>query len=360
MRSFIPFGTLWRLSITVPYSFLVRDRDFAWTCGQVPLDKEANVVAPNDLAAQTDAVCDYIEDILRRAGMRPESLGKLVLYFVRRTPDDEEQMIARCRVRFGEHPVLVPVAVPHFYFDGLLLEVDAFASADITSTMVLSADGAKISIADGGELAWAAITVEPGQLAAARDLLASALSRFGLSTDQRLAERWIVPAERSGDPSTIRHAAALHRAGLLTDEGAVVESSDPAADLVGELTFARTPVTGERRRVDGVEVISRRAGRFAWLSARVSDGERGLISQTSRTMSALADALGAQGMTFANVVKSTSHYVGGHSAEELYENMVIRNACYRTPGPASTGLPVRGFADRGCLIAVDLVAIHAD
>ena len=60
-----------------------------------------------------------------------------------------------------------------------------------------------------------------------------------------------------------------------------------------------------------------------------------------------------KGLSFADVVKSTTHYVGG-SAEELHSNMQVRNAYYSKPGPASTGLPVFGFGDQNSKVVVDL------
>jgi len=356
MRSFIPFGSPWNLSIPVPYSFLVRDRNMAWTCGQVPIDATSNVLAPNDLLGQTEIVCDYIEGILQRAEMQPGLLGKLVLYFVRQNPEDEARMMAYCRTRFGERPVLVPVAVPHFYFDGLLLEVDAFAGATSTPGVTMTTDGATVQIADGGELAWATVSVDPDKVTEGRYLLASALSEFGLNADQRLSEHWIAPAAENGAPGLAGITTALGRAGLLSDDGAVVESTDPAARVVGELTYVKAPVATDVTRIDGVKIVSRRSGRFGWFSARVVDDDRGLVSQTSRMMRSLADALDVQGMTFDDVVKSTSLYVGGQSAEALYENMAVRNARYQTPGPASTGLPVRRLADPNSLITVDVIA----
>ena len=74
-------------------------------------------------------------------------------------------------------------------------------------------------------------------------------------------------------------------------------------------------------------------------------------------MEVLAETLAAEGMDFSSVVKSTSHYVGGSTPEELYANMMIRNGYYRRPGPASTGLPVSGLADRNSRIVVDFLVL---
>lgn len=231
MRSFIPFGDPWKLEIQVPYSLLVADRELFWTCGQVPLDGASKVLAPDDLLGQTRVVCDHIEAILGKNGIPPDAVGKLVLYYVRREPGDADRMTAYCRECFGRRPVLVPVAVPYFYYDGMLLEVDAFGGAANGTTFERSGNGAQVSMTDGGKLAWAALTIDPAEVAEGIALLQAALADFGIAPDQRLQEHWIAPYGNAG-----RLAGALERAGLISDGGSLVESADPAAPLVGELT----------------------------------------------------------------------------------------------------------------------------
>ena len=58
-------------------------------------------------------------------------------------------------------------------------------------------------------------------------------------------------------------------------------------------------------------------------------------------------------------MKSTTHYAGDASAAALHDNMSVRNAYYRKPGPASTGVPVFGFAAPACKVAVDVLALRA-
>ncbi len=45
-----------------------------------------------------------------------------------------------------------------------------------------------------------------------------------------------------------------------------------------------------------------------------------------------------RGWRFAAVCKATTRYVGSSAAQALHDNMQVRNAYYRRPGPASTGL----------------------
>ena len=105
-----------------------------------------------------------------------------------------------------------------------------------------------------------------------------------------------------------------------------------------------------------VVLVTRRGGGLTWVQGRARGGG-GLVTQTEAVMSAFDAHLPSLGLAYADVVKSTTHYVGGSSAEELHENMAVRNRRYTKPGPASTGLPVFGFADPESKVVVDLTLI---
>jgi enamine deaminase RidA (YjgF/YER057c/UK114 family) len=351
VRSFVPFGGLWAMPIEVPYSLLVRDGDLAWSCGQVPLDGAARVLAPGDLARQTEIVCDTVEEVLRRGGLAREDLGKLLLYYVAREDGDRERMTALCRARFGARPLLVPIAVPHFYYDGLRLEVDAFAGARRGQVVEKSNAAGSVHILDGGELAWAAVNLVPGRLAEGEDLLGAALRELDLHKDGRISEHWIAPPGAT--------AQTLRETDLISDEGALVAGACDRDEVIGELTFAKGNGEAARtwsKEVSDVRVAGRQRGRLTWVSARCLDGGLDLVEQTTHLMAAIERMLRELGVTFQDVVKSTSHYVGGSTPEELHDNMGVRNHYYRKPGPASTGLPVFALADPNSRIAVDVLA----
>lgn len=245
-RRFVPFGDLWDMRIDVPYSFLVVDGDHAWSCGQLALDPGGTVLHPGDLAAQSTVVAENLTEILRRAELDPAAIGELLLYHAPATPDSVEEMLATFR-SVAPDAVLTPFEVPHFYYDGVELEVD---------------------------LSWGR------------------------------------------------------------------EPIDWPAPTVAE--------------IDGVRVETSRTGRFTQVAARVVAGTEGLVPQTEAVMATLDAHLPTIGLGYGDVVKSTTHYVAGDSAAELHDNMAVRNRRYTSPGPASTGVPVAGFDDPACRIAVTL------
>ena len=129
-RSFVPFETLWEMAIDTPYSFMVRDDNLAWSCGQIALDKKSQVLGANNIEKQSYVVCDYILEILSRADLHIQSVTKLLLYYVDTGKNNREMMVGIFQERFGNNVLLVPIRVPHFYYDGILLEVDTYCNTE--------------------------------------------------------------------------------------------------------------------------------------------------------------------------------------------------------------------------------------
>jgi hypothetical protein len=129
---------------------------------------------------------------------------------------------------------------------------------------------------------------------------------------------------------------------------------------VADLTVAMGAGRLSRREVgrrDGVAFVMRRADDVLGLAARCAEPENSLAAATRRIMEFMARALASHGLGFDSVVKQQTYYVGGANEQDLYDNMRIRNCCYASPGPASTGLAVDGFADPQCRISVELLAM---
>jgi enamine deaminase RidA (YjgF/YER057c/UK114 family) len=355
LRIHVPFDALWAMPIEVPYSLLVRDGALAWTCGQIALDAASRVLHPGDLVAQARCVCTYIDAILERGGLGRQHVGKLVVYHVAENADERARMLDLLRTHFGAAPLIVPVTVPYLYYDGLLTEIDVFASAECRSLHRATSvgGGLGLELVDAGELAWATYTA-PGDTRTLLESLADpfvddALASVGLSRDDLLAEHWYVPGRCGG---------GVAAPGPLSDAGAMVVTGGEQAPVLGELTFVRgegAAIGQSRQAAGGVRIIVRRKGRFAWVAGRCSDASAGLVEQTRRIMETVSDEFDAQGLGFAQVVKSTTHYAGSSAAQDLHDNMAVRNARYARPGPASTGLPVLALGDRNSRTAIDII-----
>lgn len=346
-RRRIPIGSLWSMRIDVPYSLMAREGSFAWSCGQVPLDAEARVLSPGDIKAQSRHLCGYIREILGRVGLGPEAVGKLVAYHLGGAAE-ARAMTARLRDGLGDTPLILPVAVPHFYYDGLMLEVDVHASSSTQpGRREVMGEGVRLEIVEADGLCWASVEAEGTREVGMR--IADTLAACGLGGDRLLCDHWIMP-----DPAVVKDIAA---AGLASDPGAAVRMPGEGVLCRGELTFASGPVAVSLHGAPGSTVIARSQGPFLWVSSRTEEGG-GLVDQTRTLMQGIETALAAHGASFRDVVKSTTHYVAGGSEEELHDNMAVRNARYSKPGPASTGVPVAGLGDARSLTAVDVLALR--
>lgn len=358
-RTHVPFD-VFAMQVPVPVSTMVVDDGFGWTCGQCPLDHEANVVAPHDLVAQAEFVCAMIETVVQRAGSSPTHLGMLVVYMAAPSAADAEAALSLFRHRFPACPVITPVLVPHFYYDGMLIEVDAFTGPAPARARQFGNAGAAVTLrlAEYGGIVWAGIEAQyrPGKpatdmAAAVTGLLASA----GLQPSQLLGAQWTMPAA----PLT-QLPYALEGAGWCPLPGAVIERASTANDreITAALTFAAPgeQVTRQAFTGDRLDLHVTRGGSTVTLACTAADADISLTGQTARIMAHINRHLAGLGLDFSNVVKLTAHYAGGASPQDLHDNMKIRHSYHATPGPASTGLPVTGFADPACRIAVTVTA----
>ena len=359
-RSYVPFD-VFAMRVDVPVSTAVRDGELGWTCGQCPLTDAGAVYAPGDLLAQTEFVCDMIETVMARAGFTPSSIGRLHVYFAAGTGREASEMLALIAAHFNHGPLIVPIPVPHFYYDGMLIEVDVFATDNLKVKAPFAAGGVRLEMVHAGDQVWAhaSVSLADGGAAGAVDRIAGALARHGLGREQLLGDLWLVSGA-DNDVRQILHGAQYHQ--LMTNPGALVRLANPALPVAAAaLSFGKEPVAvlTNVNTDDGMRLTLRKSGRTVWGSGTCADSGFDLVGQTSIIMQELDTGLRAAGKSFADVVKLTAHYTGGATEEELHGNMKVRHGFYTNPGPASTGLPVAGLGSEKCRIAIDVVAVSS-
>lgn len=358
-RSYVPFD-VFAMRVEVPVSSAVRVGDLGWTCGQCPLTQKGDVFAPHDLLAQTEFVCDMIEKVTARAGFATSSIGRLHVYLTAKNTSEARQAERLITARFDHGPLIVPIYVPHFYYAGMLIEVDVFAAADMLVRTPYQAGGVRLQVVEAGDEVWAYAEVsldEPRLLQDPAELIAQALKQQELDRDYLLSDIWMI----SGDDTDVREiAATAQRLQLMTNPDAVLLQADPAPPVAAAmLTFAKQPgcVRKTRGTADGLRLVLNECGRMIRVTGSCADSGRDLVAQTSAIMDGIDNSLRAAGGSFADVVKLTAHYTGGASEQELHGNMKVRHRFYSSPGPASTGLPVQGLGNDDCRIAIDVMAM---
>lgn len=355
-RKHVPFD-VFAMQVDVPVSTMVCDGDYGWTCGQCPLDRHGQVVAPGNLVAQTEFVCDMIETVVRRGGFDIAGVAKLNVYYSDPASDQGQAALRTVHDRFPHGPVIVPIQVPYFYYDGMMIEVDVFTGPSIQAPETGQDDSGTLQIVRSGDLTWASIATDLTETRSVSEGLGrirSLLVDNGLDVDRMISDHWFL----SGAGRQHLQDVDID-ADFLTNPHALVHNqSDRPAKLVGELTFTAKPVARDHTDEEHgtLKIFSRRSDPFVWISGVCTEQSAGLVEQTRSIMSGIERSLGVHGLSFENVTKLTAHYVGGASAEDLHGNMTVRHGYYSNPGPASTGLPVYGLLDPQCRISIDAVA----
>lgn len=346
--SFLPFDDVWKMRIDHPYSLIVKDGALSWSCGQCPLDGDGAVLFPGDLLAQAGAVAGFIERYLGEMGCAISGIGRLIVYYVKTAPGDAARLTDLFHSAFGPPVQVIPVAVPHFYYDGMMIEVDVFASDGKagSSRFVDEESGLTLDVSDAGPFVWATASsscIADRRLGAG---LSRLLARANLPEETLLAQQWFLPASD---------------AGILGNRNCFVSDAvwvcDADAGIGGELTFTKAPASPMPTTVasaDGLSLSLRMGGGYFYLKALDASADRGLVEQTARIMRAVEAEFAATGLGFRDVRKATTYYIAGSSADELHDNMSVRNSYYAKPGPASTGLPVEGLPVAGAKVSISL------
>jgi len=261
-RSYVPFD-VFAMRVDVPVSTAVRDGDLGWTCGQCPLTSTGAVYAPGDLLAQTGFVCDMIENVMARADFTPSSIGRLHVYFAAHSEREAADALALIAARFDHGPLVVPVPVPHFYYAGMMIEVDVFAAADLEVRSPFEAGGVHLDLVDAGDQVWAHASVSSVDGALPVDpvsLIDDTLARHGLHRDHLLGDLWIYAGDDDGARAII---SCAQQRDLMTNPDALVRLAGPALPVVrAALTYGRQPVAvlTETLVVDGLRLTMKKSG----------------------------------------------------------------------------------------------------
>ncbi|WP_137388619.1 RidA family protein [Rhodoligotrophos defluvii] len=355
-RIYVRSDTLWNMRIDHPYSLAVLQGKTGWSCGQCPLGRNGETLSPGDLIGQVRHVSRIIKQILSDTGMTPSQVVKLVLYYVDQGPETFGRMIATLREEFGQRALLIPVAVPHFYYDGMLVEIDFHVShaPSERGERGSSSDGFCIEIVDGDELAWARVLVQRDNAAAAAKAARQALDQL-VGRRMLLAEQWHISEAGDGEALT-----QLRNVGLCGDPGFAVQAgADREGFIHGELTFAYPGHSSSEAAHGDVSLLNRVAGDFFWIAGRAEAKLGGIVPQTSAIMDAIRTELERMHLDFGAVCKATTLYVGTASADDLHDNMKVRNRYYSKPGPSSTGLPVVAFPLSTSAVTISVLGRHA-
>jgi len=110
-----------------PYSQATRAGGFVFLAGQVALDAQNNVIAPDDAYRQTEAIIERIRVILAESGLDLENVVSATVFVTSLDVlPDFNRAWAEC---FGAHRPARATVVAGLLLDGLVVEVQSIAAA---------------------------------------------------------------------------------------------------------------------------------------------------------------------------------------------------------------------------------------
>ncbi len=396
----------WNWPVELSHQHGVRAGEYIFTGGQADLDSHGRVQHPGDLRAQVASVVRYLLDVLHDLDSGPADLVRLVVYFVGDAETERVILEQIARVTGDDvRPVVNTIALPQLCYPGMLIELEGVAMQAVGGGKLARQSfivdglapvpagfphvvrcGDVVFTGDMSALAADGSVNYPGDLITQTRLmmeqLCVALQAAGADCDDVLklnvlyvgdgtAENWQQPA--------------LIRQGYFNDPGpAATGISVPAFAQVDLMT--KIAVTA-MRAVDGVhggrldKKYSWPEGHWNWTTtlpykhgnlcgrlihlggqvsldsqANVLDPDD-MVAQTRTAMANIKKVLAELGATLDDVVKVTAFYQGKASADALHRNLLVRSGCYRTPGPATSGIPVPSLVYENMLIEIEVIAV---
>jgi enamine deaminase RidA (YjgF/YER057c/UK114 family) len=157
----VPFESVWKMRIDHPYSLFVRDGSHFWSCGQCPLNEAGDVLHPNDLFAQARALTGIIDQLLGKIDADRSAVTQLVVYYIKTTDGDGQRLTHLLSGFFDTNVLIVPVSVPHFYYDGMMIEIDVQGAVGEKAVRLFTDQsmGSSLQVIDAGDLSYAVLLV---------------------------------------------------------------------------------------------------------------------------------------------------------------------------------------------------------
>jgi enamine deaminase RidA (YjgF/YER057c/UK114 family) len=191
--------------------------------------------------------------------------------------------------------------------------------------------------------------------AGAADTAVNALAEQGVRPEQLLA------CEVFYDPQLLSGERARESVRALDVHGGLPVSVVPASVALLGQGATRVQVTalpaGARAEYDAGGRWAAGDGAFATALVQ-APGEGDIVQQSHAVLGEIAELLESRGLDLDDVAKFNIYYRGEGTQDDWATAARVRAAYYSEPGPATTGIPVPGFADESVLIAMQVLALR--
>ena len=344
-RRIMPAGH-WDWSMPVTLSQGWQLGDLIVVGGQISADEKGRTVG-GDIETQTHNIMEFIGRVLREAGADFGDIVKQNVYYV---VDDESptaaEIVRRIDAVRAEYcpapgPVTTETPVSGLAYEGLLLEIDAFA--------VVGADKRPL-MPEGHWSRGNGVACVQGWRAGDWVFVGGQRS---LNADGSVRD--------AGDIAAQTRNCFAGMARVLAEAGASMD------DLLRLNTYYRhwdwsMPVKFSQGWRVGNVVFA--GGQISADAAGRTLGPGDIAVQTENVFESLIAVLGEAGAEMSDVVKLNTyyHYEGsGTSVTEFWEKMTeVRRRYFPPLGPAATAVRVDGYAFEDLLIEVEAIAVVAE
>jgi enamine deaminase RidA (YjgF/YER057c/UK114 family) len=396
----------WGWPIKVTHKHGLRCGEMIFVGGQVALDPDGRVLAPNDLAAQIDITMAYIARVLAGFGVELDDIVKVDIFYVSHGDVDEAAAVGRVRRHFSTDPPPVAMAVPlpNLAYPGMVVEIEVIAMRGIDGARLarrahnppdhwawpfshglqcrdLVFVGLQMPLEKNGRVLAPNDSVEQARLNI--ENMRRVLAGFGAELDDmcRINTFYLGhgTAEDWAQAGTIRGNAFRWPGPVAT--GVPVPRQLPHGNTLRQHGIAAWGWDGTRpvRRAlrpkghwdwpnpvnfqQGVKV-----GPMIFVGGQVSADAKAtiihpgdVVAQTKLVMEFIRRTLAEYEAGMDDVVKINCFYKGGADEATLHRNFAVRSACFTEPGPATTGVPLEtlGLGAGGMEIEIEALAMKA-
>lgn len=385
----------WRMRVDIPYSMGVRHDDLFMLCGQADLQGEGEVRNSGDLYAQTASAIDHIQSIVEAMDCRVRDVSKLVVYYIPGVDFDinhYETWFAD-RVNTPVLPVITFVPLRHFFYPGVMVEIDAYGIVSPTERVAMASATGPFSQAVkqgrfthvGGLLAEdsAGHVVESDDVVAQShyvlEKLDSVLEFVGAGKEDIVkinnwyvgggaAHEWAKSAQvrvgyypEPGPVATGLPLTSLKRPGLMIQTDCWIMLDEDGESLPKRHSWPEGhwdwPIHLPFKHGLRCDNMVFTGGQVSMNSAGEVVDLHDMKIQAATSMRNNVSVLELLGATMADVVKVNAFYAGSDDPDALHDNMKIRSSFFSKPGPASTGIPLDALAYEGMMTEFELVAM---
>jgi reactive intermediate/imine deaminase len=109
------------------YAHAIQIDNTLYIAGQIPLDREMNIVGKNDMAKQTEQVYENLKKVLEEAGGKMTDIVLLNIFCVDLEAFDRETRYLRKRYFGDYYPAITAVEVKRLYRPEFMIEMEAIA-----------------------------------------------------------------------------------------------------------------------------------------------------------------------------------------------------------------------------------------